>query len=276
MDVGRVGIWQWTGWFEGQPAETLDELRELGYATLWLGGSPSADLRAVEELLDRTADLVVATGIASVWGVSPDVAAAAYRRVADRHPGRVLVGLGISHEVAIGAEYVRPYDKLVSYLDSLDAAAEPLPASGRVLAALGPRTLRLAAERTAGAHPYLVTPEHTAQSREIIGDGLLAPEQKVVLDTDPVSARAVARDRLAGYLTLPNYRRTLRGLGFTDDDLTAPGSDRLVDALVAWGDEEAIARRVEEHRAAGADHVALQVLDDDKVGVMRRLGPVLN
>jgi probable F420-dependent oxidoreductase len=276
VDIGRGGIWQNTSWHAEQPDDVLAELRELGYTALWLGGSPRADLRVVEELLDRTAGLVVATGVARIWDEPPEVAAAAYHRVQTRHPDRALVGLGISHRFAVGGEYVRPHDALVSYLDGLDAAAEPLPARARVLAALGERTLRLAAERAAGAHPYLVTPEHTERARTLLGGGLLAPEQKVVLDTDPASARAIARDRVTMYLSMPNYVRTLRGLGFTDDDVATPGSDRLIDALVAWGDEEAIRRRIDEHRAAGADHVAVQVLNDDKVGVLRRLGPVLN
>lgn len=276
MDIGTVGIWERTPWFQQQPSEVLAELSELGYSTLWLGGSPSADLRIVEELLDRSSDLVVATGIASVWDPPPEVAAASYHRVNGRHPERVLVGLGASHEFLIGAAYARPYSKIVSYLDGLDAAPEPLPVDRRVLAALGPRTLRLAAGRAAGAHPYLVTPEHTATAREILGDGLLAPEQKVVLEPDPGKARALARDGIALYLGLPNYVDSLRRLGFTDDDLAAPGSDRLVDALVAWGDAEAVRARIDEHRDAGADHVAVQILNEDKLAVLRALAPVLN
>ena len=276
VDVGTVGIWQQREWYQEQSDDGLAELVAAGFHTLWLGSSPSTDLHEVERLLDRTNDVVVATGVATVWGAPPEVAAAAYHRVLAKHPGRLLVGLGISHQVIVGAGYARPYEALVSYLDGLDAAPAPLPASGRVLAALGDKTLRLAAERAAGVLPYLVTPEHTAKAREILGDGLVAPEQKVVLETDPTRARAIARERLAQYLELPNYVRTWRRLGFTDDDVAAPGSDRLVDALVAWGDEAAIRRRIDEHRAAGADHVAIQVLGADRLADMRTLGPVLN
>jgi probable F420-dependent oxidoreductase len=174
----------------------------------------------------------------------------------------------------VGERYTKPYDKLVSYLDGLDEGG--VPESGRVLAALGPKVLRLARDRAAGAHPYLTTPEHTAQAREILGaDKLLVPEQKVVLSTDPARARALARKRLAMYLELPNYTNNWLRLGFTEADLADGGSDRLVDALVAWGDETAIRERVQAHRDAGADQVALQVLNEDKLGVLRTLAPVL-
>jgi probable F420-dependent oxidoreductase len=271
IDVGRLGIWErrQESWL--REAGALRELEELGFAAVWLGASPPADLKDAAELLDASSRLVVATGIVNVWDSPPEEVAASVRRLAS---GRFLLGVGIGHRRAVGEAYVRPYDKLVGYLDALDTAGVPVQA--RALAALGPRVLRLAAERTAGAHPYLVTPEHTARAREILGAGpLLAPEQKVVLETDPDAARALARRRLGPYLVLENYTNNWRRLGFTDEELAGEGSDRLVDALVAWGDEEAIRSRVAEHHAAGADHVALQVLNPDKRGTLRRLAPAL-
>jgi probable F420-dependent oxidoreductase len=227
--------------------------------------SPAGTLEQPEALLAGSARIAVATGIVSVWNQPPATAAAAYHRVSTAHPGRFLLGLGVSHAPlveATGQQYQHPYGKLVEFLDGLDAATPPVPPQGRALAALGPRVLALAAARTAGAHPYLVTPEHTRQAREILGAGpLLAPEQKVVLTTDPAQAREIARAALGLYLQLPNYTSNLRRLGFTGDDISSGGgSDRLIDALVAWGDEEAIARRVAGHHAAGADHVCIQVL----------------
>jgi probable F420-dependent oxidoreductase len=270
VDIGRLGVWETRGASWLSEPDTPAELEELGIGALWLGGSPPADLEFPELLLARSSRLVVATGIVNVWSAPPEVAAAAYRRIAS---DRFLLGIGIGHRM-FDDEYVKPYDKLASYLDGLDAGG--VPEDARMLAALGPRVLRLAAERTAGAHPYLVTPEHTARAREILGAGkLLVPEQKVVLDTDPESARALARERLSIYLPLENYTNNWRRLGFTDDDLAAGGSDRLVDSMVAWGDEEAVRDRIAEHHAAGADQVALQVLNPDKLGVLRRLAPVL-
>jgi probable F420-dependent oxidoreductase len=271
MDLGRLGVWESrnAGWLE-EP-EALSELAELGFDTLWLGGSPPADLAQVERLLATTTRLVVATGIVNVWEAPADTVAASYRRIAS---DRLLLGIGVGHRIAVGDAYVRPYEKLAGYLDDLDAGG--VPAAARALAALGPRVLRLAADRTAGAHPYLVTPEHTARAREILGAGpLLVPEHKVVLETDPATARSIGRERLAPYLKMENYTNNWRRLGFTDDDLAAGGSDRLVDAMVAWGDEEAIRARVAEHLAAGADQVAVQVLNPDKPATLRRLAPAL-
>lgn len=271
MDIGKLGVWTSSrdaGWLREPGAPK--ELEELGFGTLWLGSSP-ADLTFPERLLAASSGLVVATGIVNVWDAPAEVLAAAYRRVAS---DRLLVGIGAGHRLAVGDAYVKPYEKLVGYLDGLDAGGVPVAA--RALAALGPRVLRLAADRTAGAHPYLVTPDHTAQARETLGAGpLLVPEQKVVLSTDPAAARRLGRERLGPYLRLENYANNWRRLGFTDDDLAGGGSDRLVDAMVAWGDDEAIRARVAAHLAAGADQVALQVLDADKPGTLRRLAPAL-
>ena len=272
MNIGRFGLWDWSAFFEGLEPEELAEIQELGMLTVWVGGSPPADLALPEKMLRASSNLIVATGIVTVWSDPPQVAARSYSRlsaVADRF----LLGIGAGHRAPGGIPY-RPYDKLVEYLDGLDAAG--VPTGARILAALGPRVLRLASDRTAGAHPYLVTPDHTATAREILGPGkLLIPEHKVVLARDPDAARGLARDRIARYLALPNYIRNWFRLGFTEDDLVAGGSDRLIDAMVAWGDEETIRTRLDEHLAAGADQVAVQILNDDKMVTLRRLAPAL-
>jgi probable F420-dependent oxidoreductase len=203
---------------------------------------------------------VVATGIVNMWSTPAEEAAAGYRRLNDAHGGRFLLGAGIGHREQDQA-YRSPYETIVDYLDRLDA--EGVPAEGRVLAALGPKVLRLAAERAAGAHPYLTTPEHTRSAREILGAGpLLAPEQKVVLEPDPGRARAIAREALGRYLVLRNYVASFERLGFTAEDFAGGGSDALVDALVAHGDAAAVAARLAAHLEAGADNVAVQVLTE--------------
>jgi len=195
----------------------------------------------------------------------PTRSAAGFHALVAQYGPRVLVGIGVSHAPVVdGAEsgrYRRPLARTREFLDALDAAPEPLPVGDRVLAALGPRMLELARDRTGGAHPFLVTPEHTATAREILGAGpLLAPEQGVILETDPARARDIARKHMAVYFGLPNYVNNWRRYGFGDADVTAPGSNRLIDALGAWGDEGAIADRVSQHRQAGADHVCIQVI----------------
>jgi probable F420-dependent oxidoreductase len=246
------------------------EVEALGYGTIWVGGSPPGDLAVVEQLLESTEHIAVATGIVNVWKDDAATVGASYHRITARHPGRFLLGLGIGHPEAT-QEYQHPYAKLVSYLDQLDELK--VPAGGRVLAALGPRVLRLSAERAAGAHPYLVTPEHTRQARQILGDGpLLAPEQKLVFETDPARARAVGRPYVQNpYLGLTNYLSNLRRLGWTDADLAGGGSDALIDALAVHGDAAAIARGVTAHLDAGADHVATQVLNPDPLPALRAL-----
>lgn len=266
VDVGRIGIWSGSrAWPQDRSelAETAAELEELGFRALWLGGTPAGTLEQPEALLGATTTMAVATGIVSVWTDPAATVAAAYHRVASAHPGRFLLGLGASHAPAVersGQRYQRPYATVEAFLDGLDTATPPVPRDGRALAALGPRMLALAGARTAGAHPYLVTPEHTLRAREILGEGpLLAPEQKAVLETDAARAREIARAMLHMYLQLPNYTSNLLRLGFTEPDITH-SSDRLVDALVVWGDESDIAARVAQHHAAGADHVCVQVL----------------
>jgi probable F420-dependent oxidoreductase len=263
--VGRVGIWASSRVLQGP--ETLDvaaELDELGFGALWIGSAPG-DLRLVTDLLAATRAMTVATGIVNIWTEPPEQAAQAYAAASSAYPDRVLLGIGASHKATVeattGQRWEHPYGKLVSYLDTLDAAQPAVPQDGRALAALGPRVVALAGQRSAGAHPYLVTPEHTQRAREILGPGpLLAPEQTVVLETDPDTARTIARQMAIRYLAMPNYTNNWLRLGFTTEDFEAGGSNRLVDALVAWGDEQAIRNRVDEHHQAGADHVCVQVL----------------
>jgi probable F420-dependent oxidoreductase len=235
-------------------------------------------------VLRGTRTLIVASGILNVWQHDPELVAAERAQLADASDGRFLLGLGISHAPIVDRDepgrYRRPLATMRAYLESLDAAAPPVPPESRVLAALGPKMLELARERSAGAHPYLVTPEHTHRAREALGpERLLAPEQAVVLETDPDRARTLARGHLAIYLQLPNYTNNLRRLGFGDPDFAGGGSDRLVDALVAWGDEDAIVARVREHRDAGADHVCIQAVAGGGDGLprdeWRRLAPAL-
>ena len=276
MDLGRVGIWSGVlrRGDEAEAADAASELEQLGFGALWIpGGAGGNVLGDSLRLMDATKRVVVATGILNIWMHEAADVAAGHAALTDAHPGRFLLGLGVSHAPAVersNQSYSRPYSKMVDYLDQLDAASPPVPHDEMALAALGPKMLRLSAERTAGAHPYFVPPEHTAIARAALGAGpLLATEQMVVLETDAGLARDVARANIARYLELPNYTNNLRGLGFTDDDLTPPGSDRLVDAIVGWGDESAIARRVQEHHDAGADHVCVQVLLADPAAFPR-------
>jgi probable F420-dependent oxidoreductase len=287
MSLGRVGVW--LGTIGALPAaEERSAVRELearGYGTVWFGETPFSKeaLSHAALILDATERVTVATGIASIWLRSPSSAASGAATLAEAHPGRFVLGLGVSHApivTSIGQDYTKPLTRMREYLDAMDASrytgalpAEPAP---RVLAALAPKMLELARERAQGAHPYLVTPEHTRGARAILGAGpLLAPEQGFVLEPDPVRARTVARDHLKVYLALPNYSGNWLRSGFDEADLADGGSDRLVDALVAWGDESAVRARVEEHFAAGADHVALQALGEDPVGQLTRLAPAL-
>ncbi|MEV7969147.1 LLM class F420-dependent oxidoreductase [Sphaerisporangium sp. NPDC088356] len=271
--VGQIGVWQARPPFTPKLALSLEQ---LGYGTLWVGGSPDGDLRLVEELLAATTTLTVATGIVNIWKDDPRTVGASFNRIEAAHPGRFLLGIGAGHPEAT-SEFTKPYAALESYLDGLDAAG--VPVESRVLAALGPKVLRLSAERSAGAHPYLTTPEHTRQAREILGAGaLLAPEQKVILSQDVDHARSLARQAVRMYLGLSNYTSNWRRLGFGDDDLAGEGSDRLIDALVVYGDPATVKRRIDEHLAAGADHVNIQLLTDpdtDPLDDYRKLAEAL-
>ncbi len=242
-------------------AELAAGLEKLGFGALWIGGSPSGDLAQIEQLLDATTTLTLATGIVNIWQDDAYEVAASFRRIETRHPGRFLLGVGAGHREAT-QRYAKPYETLADYVDVL--LDEGVPAGGLVLAALGPKVLRLAAERTAGAHPYLVTPEYTRWARTVLGVApLLAPEQKVVLDTDPDRARATGRARVQNpYLGLANYTNNLRRLGWSEEDLSGGGSDALVNALVAHGSAGEVAARLTEHLSAGADHVSIQLLTE--------------
>ena len=252
-DLGRYGVFG-----RGATPQQAAEIEALGYGAIWVGGSPPAELDWVEPLLGATERLKVATGIVNIWTAAAGPVAESFHRINTAYPGRFLLGIGVGHREAI-AEYKKPLDALTEYLDKLDEYG--VPEEQRVVAALGPQVLKLSARRSAGAHPYLTTPEHTAQARALIGpDAFLAPEHKAILTTDADKARAVGRKALELYLNLNNYLNSWKRLGFTDSDVAKPGSDRLVDAVVAYGTVDAIAARLKQHLDAGADHVPVQVL----------------
>src|ERR1700721_2020248 len=254
-NLGRYGAWLAT---RSITPELAAKIEALGYGAAWVGGSPDAELDWVDPALAQTNSLQLATGIVNIWSAPAPAVAESYKRIESAHPGRFLLGIGVGHREHT-EEYVKPFDALVDYLDELDAAM--VPTSRRVLAALGPRVLKLAAERSAGAHPYLPTPQHTPKAREEMGNSVfLAPEHKVVLTTDANEARRVGRETADHYLGLSNYVNNWLRLGFTEDHVGTPGSDKLIDAGVAYGTPEDIAKRLGEHLEAGADHVGIQVL----------------
>ncbi len=252
--LGRYGVWV----RDAVSPDQAIEIEKLGYGAVWLGGSPAAELSFVEPILAQTTTLGVATGVITTWTAAPDVVAESFHRIDKLHPGRFLLGIGVGHPEAL-RQYRKPIEALNAYLDKLDEHG--VPAHRRVIAALGPRVLRLSAERGAGAHPYLTTPDHTAQARDLMGPkAFLAPEHKILLSADATQAREVGRQTLDMYLSLQNYINNWKRLGFNDNDLTRPISDRLVDAMIAYGTADAIAARLNEHLDAGADHVAIRVL----------------
>jgi probable F420-dependent oxidoreductase len=257
-ELGAIGVWRGAGSLSGDLAATIEA---LGYGAIWIGQSPGGDLAIVEELLEATSSITIATGIVNIWKDEPAPIAAAYHRLEERFPGRFLLGIGVGHPEATGARYSKPYAALVSYLDALDQGG--VPAGRRVLAALGDKVLQLSVDRAAGAHPYLTTPEHTRHARSVLGAGaLLVPEQKVVLDPSAESARKLGRANVEFYLKLSNYVNNLRTLGFDDDDLAAPGSDRLIDALALHGTASHVATGLRAHLDAGADQIAIQLLTE--------------
>jgi probable F420-dependent oxidoreductase len=283
MHLGRLGIWTYQLNYQpaAKVATVVAEFEALGYTSLWIGEAVYREpLTHAGFLLASTQRMVIATGIASIWARDPFTMTAAQLTLAEAYPDRFLLGLGVSHarltEGVRGHRYHRPLAKMRAYLDAMDEAAKAYravkpPIPPRVLAALGPKMLDLAATRADGAHTYLVTPEHTANARTQLGASRwLAVEQAVVLEPDPATARAIGRRHVARYLDLPNYTNNLRRLGFTSEDTAYPGSDRLVDHLVAWGDLDAIRARVNDHLAAGADHVCIQVFDSDPHGLPLR------
>lgn len=290
LALPRLGIW--TGSLDAVPlAEACDhaaEIERLGYGALWVPEVAGRDVFVgLGAILRSTDQLVGATGIASIWARDAVAMTGAAKALTEAFPERVLLGLGVSHHSLVeglrGHEYRRPLEAMRSYLEAMDAspytAYRPTTPLRRVLAALGPRMLDLAAERTDGAHTYFVTPEHTATARARLGERLLCVEQAVLVETDPIRAREIGRAHTAIYVVLPNYQASLRRMGFEDTDFADGGSDRLVDAIVAWGDEATIAGRVGEQFAAGADHVCVQPLTAERRSVpatqWRTLAPAL-
>ena len=275
MQLGAFGVW--TFQLDILPAarmqETAAELEELGYGALWFGEAIGREaLTKAGLLLAGTKGIVIATGIANIYGRDPVTMAAGQKTLFEAYPNRFLLGLGVSHvplvEKVRGHSYDKPVPTMRAYLEAMDQApyqsVPPASKPPRVLAALGPLMLKLSAERADGAHPYNSTPEHTRQARELLGPKpYLCPEQAVVLETDPAKARAIARKFIAIYLGLPNYTNNWLRLGFQESDISGGGSDRLIDAVIAWGDLKTVLNRIREHHSAGADHVCIQVLTED-------------
>lgn len=268
-DLSGVGIWsaQLRYGDRAEAAEAAAELEELGYRALWIPDVGGSVFDSVGHLLESTRTAIIATGILNLWMHTPQETAEAFTSLTAAHGNRFFLGIGVSHAPLIDAgepgRYRKPLQATASFLDGLDGAPQPVPTDSRALAALGPKMLQLAAERTRGAHPYLVTPEHTQRAREVLGAGpLLLPEQTAILTGDRDDARAIGTDWLRSYLAMPNYANNLRRSGFSDDDI-ASVSDRLFDAIIVWGDEGTVKRRVDEHVQAGADHVCVQILTAD-------------
>jgi probable F420-dependent oxidoreductase len=281
--LGRVGVW--TGQLDFSPVgvvrDAAREVEELGYGAMWTGEAVGREvLTAAQLLLTASDSLVVATGIANIWARDALAMAAGQLSLGEAFPGRFVLGIGVSHKPLLdvrGQDYGKPLAMMRDYLAGMDhgydvyRAVAPEIRPPRLLAALGPKMLELSATAADGAHTYFVPPEHTARAREILGpDKLLAPEQVCVLSSDPTLAREIARRHTTSYLRLANYTNNLKRFGFDDADFADGGNDRLVDTICAWGDVDAVAARVKAHLDAGADHVAVQVLVDDRRGLPRK------
>jgi probable F420-dependent oxidoreductase len=290
--LGRIGVFSFAPVFApvGALAESVRRIEELGYGAVWFPETPAGReaFTTAGLLLGWSEKMVIATGIASIYARDATATANGARGLAEAYPGRFLLGLGVSHAPSVaqrGGTYGPPVATMRAYLDAIDATEPAFVADGdetpeRVLAALGPLMLKLAGERTAGAHPYFVPVEHTAYARARLGpDAFLAPEQAVLLEPDPARARAIAREHTAGYLRAENYRASVCRFGFEEADLENGGSDRLVDAIVAWGDQDAIRARVRAHLDAGADHVCIQALGSPRetfgLDALAQLAPAL-
>jgi probable F420-dependent oxidoreductase len=266
VEIGKYGIWRRVSDVSPETARTVES---LGYGSLWVGGSPGGELREIEAILEGTNSLGVATGIVNMWRDDAETIARAYHRIEQKYPDRFLLGVGIGHPEAT-SEYRKPYETMVGYLDRLAAAG--VPREHMILAALGPRSLRLAADRTLGSHPYFTTPRHTRMARELVGEGpVLAVCQTVVVDPDRARARQLARRFAARYLALVNYRNSLLREGWAREDLDDGGSDALIDQVVLTGDAQAVAAGVQSHIDAGADNVNIQALGDTPVEGYRSL-----
>lgn len=285
IDIGRLGVWT-SALRQGDPdviRRSAAELEALGFGALWTNCPPGADVFGESRLLlESTERVPIAVGVLNIWMLPPEVVAEEHRRLDAEHPGRFLLGVGVSHSALVdpmGHHYAKPLEYTTRYLERLNELSPEL-AEHRVLGALGPRMMELARDATAGAHPYLTTPGHTAEARRILGPGkVLAVEQKVYVDDDPVRARELARPNIASYGRLDNYRRSLLRMGFTDEDLADGGSDRLLDGLIAAGPPAVTAQAVQQHLDAGADHVCVQVLSEDRtvapVETCRRLAEAM-
>ena len=271
MELGRKGVFWFTDTLgPAQLIELVQRCEDLGYSALWYPEALSYESFALAGyLLSYSKKLIIASGIANIYARDPTAAKQGQHTLAKLWDGRYLLGLGVSHSLLVqdmrGHQYRRPLATMRAYLDAMDKAAANAPVLDEsppvVLAALGPQMTKLGGERTAGVHPYNVTPEHTASARAIIGpDKWLCVEQKVLLETDPGRAREIARQAMAFYLSLSNYRNNWKRLGFTDGDLESGGSNRFLDAMVAWGNETAIRQRIQAHFDAGASHVCIQPL----------------
>jgi probable F420-dependent oxidoreductase len=269
--IGRTGIWslELSGHDHAEVAEAAAELDEAGSGALWIAGAAGGGLwDNADRLLAATRRISVALGVASIWGPDAQVAPERFEHLSGKHGRRLLAGFGVStprSAIAAGKPFGSPLRAMNDYLDILDSAVPPLPQYDRLLGALGPRMVELATRRAAGIHPFLVTPDSNLANRAILGpDAVLAPHQAVVLEEDPARAREVARNGIGIFIGLPSYQANLRRQGFDDVDLVPGGSDRLIDATVAWGTAEDIAHRIRAHHDAGADHVAIQVLIDQR------------
>lgn len=274
VPLGSYGVWLVETVVTPAIARALEE---QGYSTLWLGSANGEVLEGARLALEATQNLAVASGIVNIWTSDAEATAASYHRLEEMAPGRFLLGIGTGHRESNGAQAVKPYQAMNDYLDVLDR--REVPVDRRVLAALGPRMLRLSADRAAGAHPYLVDPDYTRSARSTLGDGpLLAPEHKVALVSGREEGLRRARNELSKYLRMQNYLNNFRRLGFEDSDFGAGGSDRLLDVMVAQGSPATIAAEVDRHLDAGADHVALHPLHDpaDIVTVMGHISSGLN
>lgn len=292
MDAGHVGVWH--PMIAKAPADegrrAAVEIEELGYGSAWVndGWGSKDPFACAAVLLAATRRLAIGAGIASIWSRDATAMAAGEATLGDAFPGRFLMGIGVSHSPLVsmrGHDYGKPLTAMSRYLDGMDDARKLLPTpraqAPRLLAALRPRMLELSRNRAGGAHTYFVPPEHTVLARDILGpDRLLVPEQAVVVETDPARARQIARAHMSSYLALPNYLNNLRTLGYSEEDFADGGSDRLTDAIVAWGSPETVAKRVGAHLDAGADHVAIQPLSPepdlaDALAQLRLLAPAL-
>ena len=285
--LGNVGVWLGSLGYAsiGEQLHAACELEELGYGALWVGEAPLGReaLSHSAIVLGATERVVVATGVASIWAREPYAAARGAATLHEAYLDRFVLGLGVSHRRLLdqaGQHYARPLTAMREYLRAMDELVPWVPSAverpPRVLGALAPRMIELARDAADGVHSYLVTPEHTRRARAVLGpDRLLAPELGFVLETDPAEARRLARRHLEFYVATENYLASWRRLGFEEEDFAAGGSDRLVDALVAWGDEEVVVARVREHLDAGADHVAVQAVGGDPMSDYRRLASAL-